>query len=426
MAFGWFSKKKSGRDKALEKARKLAEQNRWAEALTYYEEAADGADPEEAVRGVRTCRERLVDHNLEEARAYAAAGEPQKAREHAGLALEIAATEEDLVQRARTAVEELGDESLPPAPERLFAPTCAAGGPPASGSELEEATAGEHPDPGDLFEFYLESLSIPEKEVLESLGDAFRRGFVLLQQGETGPARPLLEAAANEAPDSPGVPYALGLLASLEGDAAGAEARFARALELSPRFGPAAQHRADVLREAGRIAEAASFLEGWLQEDPEDGEAWMVLAACRVDAGASEDALAAAETARALLPKEDPRAALLKARILRMRGDTGGATEALQEVATRRPDLLEALIPLGQVLIETGGAAAERAAEVFKRCYRLDPERGWWYLVRVAEAYLVRGWTEQAREVLATAGQQLPASPEARAEWEAVSQRIEG
>jgi tetratricopeptide (TPR) repeat protein len=424
MALGWFSKKGSSGSKALQRAKKLAGQARWAEALTYYEEALDDdASSEEAVRGVRACREQLVAHNLEEAQAYSQASEPQKAREHADLAIQLAAAEEDLIHKAQRALEELEKAATTSSRPGFVPPHTASAGPRGEFAGGDEVQAS---DPGELFELYLESLSEEERGVIEPLGGGFREGFVLLQQGHTKEARPLLEAAAQQAPDSPGVPYALGLLAGLEGANEEADTWFSRALELSPRFGPAAHHRASILREAERGPEAAAFLERWLSAVPEDGEAWVILAACRADSGDPEGALAAAETAEKQIQAGDPRPALVKAQILRQRGDRGKALETLQGVVARRPEFLDALIPLGQILIENGGASAERAAEVFKHCYRLDPDRGWWYLVRVAEAYATRGWQAEAREVLDTARRELPDSSEAQAAWEEVNRQAAG
>ncbi|NTU59540.1 MAG: hypothetical protein HGA98_00600, partial [Deltaproteobacteria bacterium] len=66
MGFGWFSKGADSGDKALGKAQKLEKQERWAEALSFYDEVLarePGSEP--AAAGARTCRERLVAWNLE-------------------------------------------------------------------------------------------------------------------------------------------------------------------------------------------------------------------------------------------------------------------------------------------------------------------------------------------------------------------------
>lgn len=437
MAFGWFSGKKNPGGKALEKADRLAGQGRWAEALSYYEEALDAVPESEPARnGVRACRDRLVAFNLSEAAAYETAGDPDKAREHAALALELAAGEAALVSRAREVLDRLEGPGAsvaarPAAPGRLFPPSCGCPAPCGTGEtaegEVGEGEAGEAPVE-DLYGFYLEALSAEERnafEALEGAGD-FPEGFVLLQQGETRLARPLLEAARSAYPTQPGPHYALGLLAALEKDPEAASRHFSRALELAPDFSPAAHHRADVLRESGVPAEGAAFLRRWLQGHPNDGEAWVLLAACCLEAGDPAAGLEAAEEGARRTPPADPRANLLKARALRRLGRPEQALGALQAVAARRPDLLEALVPLGDILLEKGGPSAERAAEVFKRCYRLDPERGWVYRLRLAQAYAARGWPAEAKQILAEARAELPDAPEARERWEEVRRGLEG
>ncbi|MBI5439688.1 MAG: tetratricopeptide repeat protein, partial [Deltaproteobacteria bacterium] len=226
MAFGWFSKEK-GPGAKVAKAEKLRAAGRWAEALAYYEEALEAApQTPEATEGARSCRERLVALNLEEARAFAAS-EREKAREHASLALELAAGEEDLRQAAREVLESLrsGPEarrrSLPVAPPQpLFASSCSCASPCAA--EPPEESEGDA-ELEDLFGFYLEAMAPGEREVFEGQSHEFRQGFVLLQQGHCAEARPLLKEAARAGSDSPAPAYALGLLAGLEGDVGEAE-----------------------------------------------------------------------------------------------------------------------------------------------------------------------------------------------------------
>ena len=179
MVFGWLSGKKTGGGKALQKAERLADQGRWAEALTSYEDAREEGS-EEALRGVRLCRERLVEYNLEEAQAYLRASDRGKAREHTRLALELASGEQELEARARdalAALEEPTEQAQPPRAERLFSPACA-----ADCSAAEACSEEEDVQPSELFAFYLEGLSSREREALENLGEGFREGFVRLQR----------------------------------------------------------------------------------------------------------------------------------------------------------------------------------------------------------------------------------------------------
>lgn len=427
MAFGWFSKDKNPTGKALEKARKLEGQGRWAEALTYFDEAlAADAGSEAARGGARTCRERLVAFNLEEAEAYRAS-DADKAREHARLAMDLAGAEEDLRARAWQALDALktreapkDSRPAPPAPpKRLFASSCSCATPCHDGGPEPEPEHAGGIDVEDLAEFYLDACDPAEREAFGALGDTFRQGFVSLHQGELKAARPALEAAAREAPSAPGAHYALGLLEALEGRGDAAVMAFQRALKAEPGFAPAARHLADLFREARRPAESAAFLRQWLQNQGDDAEARLLLAICLLEAGDPAAARPEAEAARRRLGEGDVRPALVAARAHRAEGNLEKAAQALQAVVAKRPDAVDALMGLGEVLLDMGGGSAERAAEVFKRCYQLDPDRGWWHLVQVARAYAARGWRAEAEDVLARAGRELPDADEARQAWEA-------
>ena len=424
MAFGWFSRGKEGEDKRLARARKLQSQGRWAEALSYYEELLDEEGlSEEARSGVRSCREQLVAGNLEEARAYETS-DPLKAREHATLALELAGAEADLRAQAEQVLQTLPGEKVtarppPPTPNRLFEPSCSCASP---CSEEDPGAEGEE-DGEDLFGLYLDTAEPEEREAFENLGPSFREGYVLLHQQDLEGARAaLLRAAAEERTAAPH--YVLGLLEAVAGNAQEAEAQFSRALETDREFGPALRHRADVLRELGRIGEAVPSLEERLGSHPEDGEARLLLAACLLDRQDFAGARRQAEEARRQLPPDDLRPGLLRARAFRLAGERAQALETLQAVLARKPDLLDGLIPTGELLLEEGGSSAERAAEVFKRCYQIDPDRGWWYLLRVSQAYAARGWKTEAQEMVERAGNELPDDPDARAVWQGVADRL--
>ncbi|MBI5017024.1 MAG: tetratricopeptide repeat protein [Deltaproteobacteria bacterium] len=430
MAFGWFSKGKDAGDKALVKAQKLEGQGRWAEALSYYQDALDRAPGgEDAKAGLRRCRERLVAFNLEESEAYRAS-DSDKAREHARLAHELAGSEADLQSQSWTVLESLKVRAEPrrptaeSAPAPLFATSCSCAAPCHVPEGAEEEAADM--DVEDLAAFYLDACDPAEREAFEALGPTFREGFVRLHQGDLAAARPALEAAAREAPEAGAAAYALGLLCALEGEAGAAAEQFRRALAISPGFAPAARHLADVLREEGRAGEAVGFLRDWLDAHGDDGEGRLLLALCRLEGGDGPGARKEVDAARRLVEEGDVRPSLILARAHRLEGNRDGALRALQAALARRPDSLEALVPFGELLLETGGAAAEKAAEVFKRCYREDPDRGWYYLIQVARAYAARGWRTDAAEMLERVRGELPDAPDARQLWERARDAVEG
>ncbi|WP_025321742.1 tetratricopeptide repeat protein [Deferrisoma camini] len=421
MAFGWFGKRRSSLEQLVEKGRKLARQGRWGEALAYLEDAAGRPDaPPELGDEIRACRARLAEINLEEARECLAASDPGRAREHLALARKYAAGDPGLAARIEACEAELSPpEPQPRGPARpVFAPSCGCDAPCEPEPPTEEEAA---PADTDLFEFYLEAVDPAERAVLTGLGEAFRAGFVALQQGDLDEAGRRLGEAAAEHPGAAGPAYALGVLHSLRGEWAEAEARFKEALAAAPDLAAAVHHWADTLREAGQTERAVRLLERWVEDHPEDGPSWVRLAALRLDGGDPEAALAALDPAAQSFSEPPPEVGLLRARTLEALGRTDDAVTELQGVLARRPDLVEALVPLGRILLARGGVHAERAAEVFKHCVRIDPGRGWWYLLRVAEAYAARGWAAEAREILDHAAARLPEDEEAREEWDRVA-----
>ncbi len=421
MPFGWFARKPAA-DKTLAKARKLVEQCRWAEALTYFEDAGDG---DEARQGAQECRTKLVEWNLEEARAYTE-GDPGKAREHAELAATLAVGDAGLLAAIDEVLAGIHAAHPPVSAtrrERLFAPSCGAS---CGGGSCGDHDHGEPVEDGELFEFYLDSLSPAERAALEPLGEPFREGFVLLQQGDLEGALPKLKAAVKAAPRAVGPVYAMGLLAAVGQAPEVAEKNFLKALEIDPGFAPAALHRAALLREKGKPKDAAAFLTRWLAAHPGEGEVRVLLAACHLEAGDPQAALEAAQAAETECPEDNPSPKLLRGQALRRLGHLDQALGAFQAVAAKKPDLLDALIPLGQILIEKGGPSAERAVQVFKKCHRQDPDHGWWHLLRVAEAYGAWEKPKQAAEALARAQEELPEAPEAQREWTEVRQRLAG
>ncbi|MBI5443539.1 MAG: tetratricopeptide repeat protein, partial [Deltaproteobacteria bacterium] len=155
-------------------------------------------------------------------------------------------------------------------------------------------------------------------------------------------------------------------------------------------------------------------------------EARLLAAACCLETGDVAGAAREAEGARRLAGPDDLGAALLLAEAHRRGGDREQALRVLQDVLARKPDQVQALAAAGDLLLEEGGSRAERAAELFKRCYRNDPEQGWFYLLRVAEAYSALGRSAEAEEMLERAGSELPGTAEARRAWELVERRIAG
>jgi len=211
----------------------------------------------------------------------------------------------------------------------------------------------------------------------------------------------------------------------VEGRLREAEKFFAQSAGLDQTFAPAVRQRASVLRELRRSREAADLLASHLTSQPGDRDSLTLRVACLLDV---EEAAEAEETLRPLYEKEgrtDMTVALLWARMMEQRGDRPGAIAAYETVTARNPDFIDALMPLGALLLAEGGRNAERAVKVFKHCYRIDPDHGWYHLLRVAEAYAARGWMKEARQMLDSSRDELPEDPRAEAAWKETASRLE-
>lgn len=433
MLFGLFGKK-SNKDGLIEKGKKLAAQGRTAEALTYFEDAAE-LDPScETLRELMgECRVKLVELNVEEALALKN-HDPERAVEHARLALDLAGDNKDLAKKAGEALAQVvkgvpakavkKEES-----KRLFEPSCGCASPSCNSHEGgcgDEGAGVEefHEDPDDLFYFYLETADPEEKVAFEDLGPAFRRGYVALIQGNADEAGVWFGQARKESGNTGPLCYVGGMLAWQKEDFRTADKLLSEAIRLSPDFGPAVRRRATLLREAQLPAEAVSCLEGWVEGHPEDKEGLTIYAAALAEAGRSRRAWEVfgpyAETAH----KTNPGLALLWAHILLADQRADEAITVLRTAVTVQPDLLDAQEILGIQLTRKGGREAEGAVKAFKHCYKKNPEKGWYYLLRLCEAYKSMGQPDQAKKFLDEAFDELPETEEARNIWDTVAANL--
>lgn len=431
MVFGWFKKNESNGSKPLAKAEKLSQQGRWAEALSYYEDALEcDRESQETTNGLRICREQLVGSNIQEAKDSERAGEMERALEHAKLAVELAGQEEDLKSRATAFLEEL-DASIewePDAsPGRMFESHCSCASPScgSTSTDGEDCGIADNTDPHDLFDFYLESMTELESAAYSRLGTSFKQGFVFLQHAETEMARPLLEDAEINHPDSEGVQQSLGLLAALEENPEEAKMRFEKALQLNSKFAPAAHQKAQTMRDQGKAEEAVEFLNGWLNDNGDDGDGFLLLALSNLEANKLDGAVRAARTAKKLLDDEDnPRPELVEGFALRKSGKIDEAITVLENLAARFPTLQDCLETLGELLIEKGGSSAEKAAKLYQRLCQLNPEQKWRHLLRTAEALTACGQEEDAAKALDAALRECGEDSNALAAYEKVKTAI--
>jgi tetratricopeptide (TPR) repeat protein len=424
MVFGLFGKKGT-KEKALEKGKKALSRGMAADARIYFEEVLEEEpDNSEALAGLKASAGALVAWNLEEAR-MSADHDPVKARECAELALELAGGFEELVASAKEVLSSLGKAPAPKVkedkkPKRMFEPSCGCASP--CGDDSDCGDDHEMTDE-ELFEFFMGTASEEECAAMEFMGESFRRGFVALQQGDGVAARKLLNKAEAEEEATVGISFAFGLLEEMQGNVKKADKRFTEALERDDGFLPALNHLVTSLMEQKRPGDAADLLADYYEEREPDDEMQVTIASVNLAAGRLE---AAHETLAPLAQTSmsNPSVAVTWARILQAEGDAEGAITAYQAASAHLHDSIDVMVPMGELMIEQGGRWAEHAVKVYKHCYRIDPQNGWYHLLGTARAYAARGWNDEAQNMVDLASDELPDHPDAKKAWESVARQL--
>ncbi len=253
------------------------------EAYRLFREAVRAArrrapdDVERLESRAREARLAFLEGKIEEAQEYEAEGALEAALE----ALEVAAehlegVEGDLpgriqesLRRLRTELGKGGKASTVSQPE-----------PAAGGHEIGEIAAlgglsldlpmaapsgpSVSSDTDELFLQYSAALALQDQERLEDFGEAFRKGFVALQQGNLRSAKRYLLEAEKEAPEDPAVLEHLGAVLDGLGERSEARKRYEKALKMDPGRGSVRLGLASLVSGGVPIAGSNTFEQRFL------------------------------------------------------------------------------------------------------------------------------------------------------------------
>jgi tetratricopeptide (TPR) repeat protein len=166
----------------------------------------------------------------------------------------------------------------------------------------------------------------------------------------------------------------LGMLASVLGDAAGAQRHYAAALTLDPAFVPGYVNLADLYRALERDQDGRAVLERGLAVAPENADLSHALGLLEVRAGNIQAAVAALGRAAELAP-ENPRYSFTRALAQQAAGDLDAAIATLTEARERHPNDREIGFGLVTLTAESGDLEGARAlAAVLARRFPADPQ----------------------------------------------------
>lgn len=164
--------------------------------------------------------------------------------------------------------------------------------------------------------------------------------------------------------------YGYGNLLRRMGDAAGAEARYAAAIDERPTYAEAHGNLGALLIDSGRAAEGRRALEEAIRIDPSLGDAHNNLGRVLAAQGALAEAIAELRIAVRLQP-ENARARYNLARVLQETNAMAAAVAEYREALRIDPQFAEAHLGMGQALGDMGRIDA--AIVEFRETLRLQP-----------------------------------------------------
>jgi tetratricopeptide (TPR) repeat protein len=192
-------------------------------------------------------------------------------------------------------------------------------------------------------------------------------GFARLEANIPGRASPLRQALAPALAEYRAAQLAnaeraeswlnLGLLETLLGDAAAAEADYRKALALEPGFTAAYVNLADLYRALGRDEAGRAALEAGLERAPDDADLLHALGLLEIRAKHIPAAVAALGRAAELAP-DQPRYAYVHALAQQAAGDLPAALASLAATAERHPNHRDTALALVTLSAEAGNADA--------------------------------------------------------------------
>jgi tetratricopeptide (TPR) repeat protein len=272
----------------------------------------------------------------------------------------------------------------------------------------------------DLFELAIADKPASRAESYRILGRDFRAGYVALVQGQADRAAQYLEKAAAATPSSFVVHLELGRALSLGGRLEEAK----RALDVAERLSPDDDEGrilgAAVAIEMGAFAEARRKLVPVLEAGGGSPEARFLLGKALGGMNQVDEALdALRETVR--LEPHFHEAFFEAGRLLESRGDIEAAYELTRRASSLAPDETRYARALARLVLDHS-LDEEAGLEACDRLMLSDPDNRWQYLHWVAELYIRRGWTSEARDPLQKALALAP--PERRTERHVIEARL--
>lgn len=283
--------------------------------------------------------------------------------------------------------------------------------PKASPEAINQPSDGDsspfHPGIHDLFELAIAGKPTARASAYRNLGPEFESGYVALVEGDGLRASRELSLAART--NSPSFIIALerGRALSLAGNLSEAEEALVMAVRLAPEDVEGLNLLAAVRIELGNFEGARRLLAQVESSGSATVETTFLMGRALAGLQENDEALRYFKEAA----RREPRFAdpfFEGGRILEERGDVAGAFAAYSAAAGLLPEDVVFNRRLA-TLVLAHGLDARAGLAACDRLMLADEERNWQYLAWIAELYVAKGWTSEARDPLEKAIPLVPA-----------------
>lgn len=344
-----------------------------------------------------TCR--LAQSHEEEGDHLLDSGLEDPARDRFHLALTLFADEED---RQRVEGKLSRDAAGPPSEmQRFFLDEYY----PTGQGSSSGTPAPLEGDPLEYFEVLVNTLDPDRAEAYRSLGEAFALGYVYTNHGDYERAVGHYEEALQAHPGHSLVHKEFGRALLFHGASERAVEELTAAREgLSDDLG-LTHLLASAYTEKGETDVVLQVLKEAQSKYPKEIETYLMVGDVYVKTGEMDKAKEAYEEALKIDP-EFPEAHSRLGSWATTQGDETLAVEHFSE-AVENGNSVQDMVALAELYLRED-QDPEGALGLLNKALYYDPEKRWFYLVRIGEIYLKKGWDEKAREALSQAREMIP------------------
>jgi len=344
-----------------------------------------------------TCR--LARSHEEEGDHLLDSGFLKEAFEHYELALSLFEKQEDLQRVEKKLAADLASSSS--SPSRFFLDEHLAGPQPSH----PQTPAHIEGNPLEYFEVLVNTLNSDIAEEYRALGEDFALAYVYANHGDFKTAIEYYEKAFMKHPEQRVLLKEMGRAFLFQGEIPSALNKLASARNHLPDDLDLSYLLASAYTEDHHLEAAMAILQEVQKKHPEEIEAFLMMGDLYVKGGETAKAGEVYHEALKVAPESYEAHSRLGALAL-SQGDKSLAMTHYAE-AVEHGSHVQDMVILSDLYLQEAGDL-DSALGLLNKALYYDSQRRWFYLVRIGEVYLKKGWNDKAREVLEQARDLVP------------------